>query len=485
MGLRQATFEEAVLGIPGVIASLPKGTSPGWPYSTEHRPGGKKYWFGAGDFDLTTPQSLEFRKNVEAEMSLAKTGVRPFNPFKDAVKVELRELHKAFEPRQICAHSMKGTVGVRMCCLSFIIAFFNARFEIGSALGMNVHGEEWQQLYALMMQFSGFWSEPRKAKDKIAGDYKGYDKDQLEQYTRGLAVLMDLYYLGEPEENRIARNLYLMDMWDSYHIVTVYSDLPPTTLELVGDCVVERTLGEGSTSVDVEHYGQVSGKRFSTTVVGGKTYYVFTVLYHVTGCMPSGFALTTVGNIYANNVILRVCAIQSYFDDFDVTFADSLVCSAIWDRMYIVAFGDDHMIHLHHSLLDKISFESIKKWVQYMGMDYTDALKTGEDYKHIDIEQCSFLKRTFEYCPEIGRHVALLPEESIDGMVCWRHEREHPSIMGDRVEEYFKEWAYAGEDKFNEKKEQLLPHLLPEHIPSSLSWRVHLQKSLCSVTEYF
>lgn len=493
MGRVEATYEQAVAGIPGVISGIPRSTSPGYPYTEEKLPGGKKPWLGSEqDVDFTSVKALELRAQCDLDWTMAGNGIRPLNVFKDSTKVELRPSHK--NPRMINAYSQKGTINCRRSTLAFVISFMKARLKIGSALGINVHSEEWESLYQVMCSLD----VPNQKPNKSDADFGGYDKRKFEQLVDELMETMTLWYGDRGQVSETRRNLYLMDLKASYHVVNVYSENKPQGLREVytygedgnpldesGQTIAIEDMEQFEIDLDMKEFEKITGKNFTSMIMRGKRVYVFTVLYRWRGGTPSGHPLTTIANIHDNHIITGTACIQSHFDKVDINFSE--VEEAMWvlDHVVIVAFGDDHLVAFSDELGGRISFRTLQKWIGYLGMDYTPAAKDESEYDHKTIEECTFLKRDFFFNAILKRHTGRLPLDVIRNIVCWRKKKESNHIMKDRIDDFVKELSYYEEEVFKMERDTLLPRLQPQHMPTTVGYLENLSLVCSQKTEYF
>ena len=421
---------------------------------------------------------------------MASNGIRPLNAFRDSTKVELRPPTK--NPRMINAYSQKGTINCRRTTLAFVISFMQARLKIGSALGINVHDDEWESLKQMMCSLDRIDQRP----NKIDADFSGYDKKKFEQLVDELMITMTMWYGDKGKITEQRRNLYLCDLKASYHVVNVYSEEPPKALN-VYTYVDEDTPMNGEEIIALEdmeqfeidlnlgEFDKIVGKNYTTMVIKGKKVFVYTVLYRWRGGTPSGHPLTTIANIHDNHIITGTAILQSYFDKPDIGFEQ--VEEAMWvlNNVVLEAFGDDHLIAISDEIRDRVTFRTLKKWIGYLGMDYTPASKDEEEYDYKTLEQCTFLKRGFDFHPILKRTVGRLPLDVIRNIVCWKKAKESSHIMRDRIDDFMKELTYYDGKTFEEERDTLLPHLQANHCPTTVGYLENLALVTSQKTEYF
>nr|QKN88984.1 MAG: polyprotein [Picornavirales sp.] len=173
---RELTMEEAVGGIPGVLASLNVKTSPGYPLVLKGLSGGKAPWFHFEDGTLEiTP---EFRTMVELFIQDMEKGEIPQHIWLGYLKDELVSAEKVenCRTRVIYASNVIATVAFRMK-FGFILAFFNNCWEnTPMAIGANQNSHDWQTFINYINEVDG--------DNWIAGDYKNFDTRHHPEFRR-------------------------------------------------------------------------------------------------------------------------------------------------------------------------------------------------------------------------------------------------------------------------------------------------------------
>ncbi len=215
------TFEEAVLGRPGVkfFDSIPRKTSAGYPYVLDPQPGyaHKEWYFGKGqEYDLSRVQCQDLKKEVEEVLRRAAQGERSFMPFVDVLKDETVTHAKAEigKTRLVNACSIHLTIATRMMFMPFSKWVMDNRIENHVAVGMNPYSHEWDVLARRLLS---------RGDSIIAGDFSGYDSRQLSVILLAICDLINDWF-NDGDENRLIRLTLFQEVINSIHISgdTVY-----------------------------------------------------------------------------------------------------------------------------------------------------------------------------------------------------------------------------------------------------------------------
>lgn len=269
------SFEIACTGIHGDSSwnSIPRKTSPGYPWSDICKKGGKKDFFGEeGDYTFDSPQCQLLRKRVEYVIYKAKRGQRLLHLYCDAMKDELRSEDKviAKKTRLISGAPLDYVVCCRMYFGSFVSSFIKRRIYNGSAVGINGYSIEWTDLANYLL---------RCGSNIIAGDFSGFDTTQTKEILWEIFDIIDKWY---GDENSGIRKVLWMDVVNSVHF-------------------------HGDELLIMEH------------------------------CLPSGHPLTSIINTMYVNILFRMCWMKiqdsarsiEWFDNFVslVAYGDDNICA--------------------------------------------------------------------------------------------------------------------------------------------------------------
>lgn len=204
------TFEEACMGIDGVAhcESIPRKSSPGYPYNLQNPLGGKFAWFGKeGPFDFSNPKCKELRHRVGEVIDLARSGVRCEVVYVDYLKDERRKKEKVQQgkTRMISASPMDYTIACRMLFGDFVRWFMENRIGNGSAVGINPMGAEWTALATMLNKFPNV----------LAGDYSNYDGSASIAFMKSALSMINRWY---DDGDSVAREVLFEHLINSHHL---------------------------------------------------------------------------------------------------------------------------------------------------------------------------------------------------------------------------------------------------------------------------
>lgn len=161
------------------------------------------------------------------------------------------------------------------------------------------------------------------------------------------------------------------------------------------------------------------------------------------GSNPSGHPLTVVINSIANCLYLRVAYI--ILNPFKESFSFK-------QNVRAMTYGDDNALGVSNDI-KWYNHSSISQILATFGITYTMADKTSESIPYINIDDVSFLKRSWRYDPDIGDYLAPLEEESIIKSLMINvksktisHQAQAIEVVNSAVREYF----FYGKEKFEQ-----------------------------------
>ncbi|APG79029.1 hypothetical protein 1 [Changjiang picorna-like virus 13] len=326
------SFEEAVLGVPGVdfVESVNRSTSPGYPYVLENRQKGKTAWFGNGqEINIGTKAAKEFKSKVLEIISKAREGIRCEHVFVDYLKDERRPIEKVDQgkTRQFMACGMDYLVCVKMYFGDFIRSICQNKIQNGIAVGINPFSE-WDTLVAYL--------NDTPSKKFTAGDYSKFDARIPVSIAYAVLDIVEQFYYNSTDEDRKIRQILWLEIVNSMHI------------------------SQG-------------------------------VIYEFCGGNPSGQPMTSIFNSIANLEMLAYVGLNNYIrysSEFD--FAD------VFRRTKFSVFGDDNVIAYEPSDKDIFGQRNLEKHAfEDLGMTYTNESKNDDLVEDRNITEVSFLKRGF------------------------------------------------------------------------------------------
>lgn len=213
MPMRILTIEEACFGLEGVafMDSIPKSTSPGYPYTMQSHPGypGKTWWLGIGD-EKKGPGWNELVHDVDVIISAARKGERVPVYFTDFLKDELRSLEKVHigKTRLISGSWLPYLVAFRMWFLPFMAWYRRNMIMNMCAVGMNPYSQQWHVLSKLLR------SKGPKAFD---ADFAGLDTSHFHGIFVLYAEFANLFF-EDGEENALVRRVLMEYAAYSTHV---------------------------------------------------------------------------------------------------------------------------------------------------------------------------------------------------------------------------------------------------------------------------
>ncbi len=170
------------------------------------------------------------------------------------------------------------------------------------------------------------------------------------------------------------------------------------------------------------------------------------------GSNPSGHPLTVIVNSIVNSLYMRyVYALlhpEGKVHDFK-------------QNVSLMTYGDDNIMSVNYHA-PWYNHTSIAAAFQSFGITYTMADKEAESIPYIDIQDASFLKRSWSYSPEVGAMLAPLEHDSIEKMLMvWTKSKticsdeQCMAVISSAMREYF----FYGR-KVYEEKQKLLKELV-------------------------
>jgi hypothetical protein len=209
------TFEIAVLGDDsGLLQSIPRSTSAGYPYSIMNGVKTKYRFFGFGEeYDLSNENCIRLRTEVDYIISCAKQGLRLNHFFTDCLKDELRKNDKAEKgvTRMFSACPTPLLIAVRMYFGSFLKWILRNAIRNGIAVGINEYSSDWQSVVDYLQELGV------NKKNIGAGDYKGFDMSQIPRVQWCILDIINNWY-GNSDDNAV-RQILWFEVVNSRHIV--------------------------------------------------------------------------------------------------------------------------------------------------------------------------------------------------------------------------------------------------------------------------
>jgi hypothetical protein len=166
------------------------------------------------------------------------------------------------------------------------------------------------------------------------------------------------------------------------------------------------------------------------------------------GSNPSGNPLTVILNSLVNCLRMRYVYFLLNPNDDVHTFKENVS---------LMTYGDDNIMSVREGC-DWYNHTTISKKFSELGIEYTMADKEAESVPYIQMEESSFLKRTWRYEKELGCYVAPLDHDSIEKMLMvWNRSKsvsegaQAIAVIESAMGEYF----FYGREIYNDKLELL------------------------------
>lgn len=187
---RVLTENEAINGIPQLeyFDGINMASSAGYPEMLEKPRGAKgKKWMFEGEPGRFTIAKESLRRSVDMRLSEARMGRRVDSIWNGSLKSERRPLAKIAEgkTRVFQVPPTDYVIVMREYFLAFAAYFYENRFMMGSAVGINCESPEWDRMTTILLA---------NAERGIAGDFGNYDGSLKTQFIGiCLEIIQDFY----------------------------------------------------------------------------------------------------------------------------------------------------------------------------------------------------------------------------------------------------------------------------------------------------
>jgi len=159
---------------------------------------------------------------------------------------------------------------------------------------------------------------------------------------------------------------------------------------------------------------------------------------------PSGHPLTVIINCLVNSLYMR----------YAFYYISKKPLKHFRKYVNLATYGDDNIMGVSDEC-PEFTHTRISVILKLIGVDYTMADKEAESVPYIHIDEASFLKRKFQFDPDVNRVVAPLDHSSIDKMLTSRLDegtldpKAHSICV---IETALREYFFYGKDKFEERR---------------------------------
>lgn len=424
--IRPYTLKVATSGFPGArgVNPMKLNTSMGWPYL---RP--KKYFLFRGEPEEDYPDGPievppEIMVDVERAREICASGARPGTVFTACQKDEPTKINKE-KVRIFTSSNIILSILVRQYFLPIARIIIQYPVLFFMAVGMNCYGNDWVKLHEYLIQFG---------KDRLfAGDFEKYDKrfEYQLQILCWVILISMAEILGYSEEDlKIMRSLA--------------EDIARSIWEFNGEFQLHETVNSSGHDL--------------TVVINGLGNALQSMYCFYKG-VPSDVTLSP-PHINQTRVTF-----EKMMPDLDWSFLDELdkvpLCEQLNGRFTryasLVTLGDDNVLAVSPSC-DWFNHITMSKHLADIGLSYTTADKQVPTKPFEGIDGISFLKRRFEYHPDIDRVVAPIEEASIwKSLFCYK--RDSPVVWelhcAEQIDSALREFCLFGEEVFEQRRRQL------------------------------
>lgn len=163
------------------------------------------------------------------------------------------------------------------------------------------------------------------------------------------------------------------------------------------------------------------------------------------GTNPSGHPLTVIINGLANSLYVRYCYVLSN---------PGLSCDGFKEDIALMTYGDDMIMGVNpqcHWLNHTVMRDTLAS----IDIEFTMADKTALSVPFINIEDATFLRRSWRFEPELGKFVCPIEHASIDKMLTMCVESKTVSLQFQAVEvmnTVVREYFWYGQEVFDAKR---------------------------------
>jgi hypothetical protein len=270
-----------------------------------------------------------------------------------------------------------------MYCLDFVVAMMNAKIQSGMCVGINPYSKDWTLLQRFVTKYG-----PDSVGRVLAGDYSGFDTNEVAQIHKMILRIVNRWYDDGPENARI-REIIWMEVYASRHIN--------------GD-----------------------------------------VVYQWRKSLPSGHPMTSIINSLYNLALLIGCYILAH-DDLNAAHE-------FFDRVAPAVYGDDNLAGVAIDKVDKFNQNTLPGLMRHFGMVYTNESKSEDACADLrPIQEVSFLKRGFRSEDIAPQVLAPLELRVILEMPMWcDNERSIHDITKTNVEKALMELSAHPQEVWDE-----------------------------------
>lgn len=406
-------------------------TSAGWPWNTTPRKQ-KKDWICAirdeQEVMIKAVLDKELLDTIESNLLLRNQSISPGPVFEDQLKDERKEYSKLYslgKTRVFCMSPQELTIEMRMFTQDFCASMMHNRILNSCAIGISVDGPEWTR----MVNYLG------EVGSKILTiDYSNFGPGfNAVVAERAFSIIIQWYLTYNPSLNYSSKRSVSPNLVDvPFNFVNVMQTF---NLDLHNSLHIVRNL----------IYSQLAGS-------------------------PSGASITTVLNCLVNLLYLYSFLVSVYGVDLELDF--------IIKHFRIVVYGDDVIMCVSDSQIDKVNMLTMKAWFGEHLINITPTSKDGDiDKPYISLLEAEFLKRSFALHPHSQNNMVNYLAPIRDNVItdcaqwCWKSSN-HTAATVENADQALRLAYGKGPDYFNTLKIKLNSALIDIGVtPMTLTWQ--------------
>lgn len=167
------------------------------------------------------------------------------------------------------------------------------------------------------------------------------------------------------------------------------------------------------------------------------------------GSNPSGHPLTVIINSVVNALYMRYCYI---------VLSEDKECRSFKKCVSLMTYGDDNVMGVCKSI-PWFNHTAVVEVLKSIGVEYTMADKESKSVPYINIDDVSFLKRTWRWDNDVQAYLCPLEEQSIHKMLCINIPSNTISVEAQMIAEMnsaVREWFFYGRERFEKERAFLL-----------------------------
>nr|QZZ63320.1 hypothetical protein [Nelson Picorna-like virus 3] len=363
--MEPTSLETAVFGLPGIpyCEKMNMNSSPGWPYQCLPNSRGQKGKAYLFDVNARKIKDELLNKNIYEREELAREGERYPSIWRDCMKDELRPNEKV-EEGKTRLFTIAPT-DYTILVRKYFLAFEQMFYKNHSKFfsAVGINPESYE--------WTAAYNRLRTYGNKCcAGDFASYDGTLMADLMMEVGDIIDDWYKLQGETDPDASTVRRVLIDEMIH-----------TYQLVNNCVYKT------------HQGN-----------------------------PSGNPLTVIINTMVNVFYMRLCWLEIMVEKCPKW----ATLDEYHQNVIEEAYGDDNRIVIREKVINFFNQVTITECLARHGITYTDETKSGKVVPYRNLEETSFLKRSYRFDAEIGKEI-ILPQidlSTISEIMNWYRDAE-------------------------------------------------------------